>query len=391
MQTPGTQKKLKPPFLPSSALTQHDLSSTNANILSDSRCPPVPKHDALLPAIYYTEDRTALMPEDDVPAFLNHDLDVARLNHIHKKLWLAGRPMNYNSLCRQKMMKREIVITEQTDLHLTWSESTILVKPFPRYLGDYDFWIAHLCQFDELHGSACGFLFSYTSLIGRESDFNLGRELGLVPQMPWTQWRAYIQDVRRTIDAKPLDQINHRYLYGELRLPRLNWIYRLYGRRQDRSLIRGYVYNYRTYSSFFVRNFAWIFVVFIYATIVLTAMQVGLATERLQPSRRFQDASYGFVIFSIVVPLIIAGTAAAIFLFLFLHNLAAMVLSGRHSEKGWRAPKKGMNRTKVVNSIMVQLIILLNGAMILLAWIYYCQSKLIARIIINKLRRGSLI
>ncbi|MCJ1239065.1 hypothetical protein MMC14_007058, partial [Varicellaria rhodocarpa] len=62
-------------------------------------------------------------------------------------------------------------------------------------------------------------------LIGRESDFNVGREVGLVPQMPWTQWRAYIQDVQRAIDAEPLNQINHRYLYGELRLPRLNWIY----------------------------------------------------------------------------------------------------------------------------------------------------------------------
>ena len=340
MQTPGTQKAHKPPFLPSSAVTQHTLSSTNTNIPSDSQCLPAPKYDTLLPAIYYTEDRTALIPEDDVPAFLSHDLDVARLNHIHKKLWLAGRLMSYHSLCRQKMMKREIIIIEQADLHLTWSESTIFVKPFPRYLGDHDFWIVHLCQDDELYRSACGFLFSYTWLIGRESDFNFGRELGLVPQMPWTQWRAYIQDIRRTIDAEPLDQINHRYLYGELRLPRLNWIYRFYGRRQDRSLIRGYIYNDRTYSSFFIRNFAWIFVVFIYTTIVLTAMQVGLATERLQSSGRFQDASYGFAIFSIVVPLIITGTAGAIFLSLFFCNLAATVLSGRRGQKGRRAREK---------------------------------------------------
>ena len=136
---------------------------------------------------------------------------------------------------------------------------------------------------------------------------NLGRELGQVPQIPWTQWRAYIQDVRRTIDAKPLDQINRQYLYGELRLPRRNWIYCLYGRRQDRSLIRGYVYCYHTYNSFFVQNFAWIFIIFIYATIVLTVMQVGLATERLQPSQRFQDASYGFAIFSIFIPLFVTG------------------------------------------------------------------------------------
>lgn len=36
-----------------------------------------------------------------------------------------GRPINYNSVHRQKMMKREILIIEQTDLHLTGSGSTI--------------------------------------------------------------------------------------------------------------------------------------------------------------------------------------------------------------------------------------------------------------------------
>ena len=265
--------------------------------------------------------------------FLHHDLDVTRLNYIHGKLWLAGRRMHYESLYRQKMMKREIVVTEQTDLHLTWSASTIFVKPFPKYLGNHEFWIAHLCELEELHRSACGFLFSYTWLICHESDFSLARKLDLIPQMPWTQWRTYIQDVRRTIDARPLDQINHRYLYGELRLQRLNWIYRFYGRPQDRSLIRGYLYDYRTYSSFFVRQFGWIFVVFAYVTIVLSAMQVGLATKRLPPSQRFQDASHGFAVFSIVMPLIVVGIAAATFLFLFLYNLIATLLSRRRHER----------------------------------------------------------
>ena len=36
-------------------------------------------------------------------------------------------------------------------------------------------------------------------------------------------------------------------------------------------------------------------------------MQAGLAIERPQPSQRFQDALYRFAIFSIVVPLLVAG------------------------------------------------------------------------------------
>ena len=335
MRTQETQKTLKPPFSPSSAPAWlgYPIPANSSETPSHAPHRPFPpEYNTVLPATYYTEAEgyTALTPDDDIIAFLDHDLDVSRLNHIHEKLWLAGRPMNYRSLGRQKMMKREIVTTEQADLHLTWSESTIFVKPFPRYLINHDFWIAHLCQSEELHRTACGFLFSYTRLIGYESDFDHAQRLNLVPQMTWTEWRAYIQDVQKTIDAS---HINRRYQYGELRLGRLNWIYRFYGRPQDRSLIRGYLYNYRTYSSFFVRHFAWIFVVFVYVTTILTAMQVGLATQRLQSSQRFQYASYGFAVFSIAMPLIIVGTAATIFLFLFLYNLVATRLAQRHHTK----------------------------------------------------------
>ena len=327
---------LKPPFPSSSACVGRPIPTSDSETPSHTRQRLFPlEYDTVLPAPYYTETEgyIALMPEDDIINFLKHDLDVSRLNYIHEKLWLAGRQMNYRSLGQQKMMKREIIITEQTDLHLTWSESTIFVKPFPRYLGNHEFWITHLCQSEELHRIACGFLFSYTRLICRESDFNLARGLNLVPQISWTQWRVYIQDVQRTINAGPQSHVNHRYLYGELRLRRLNWIYSFYGRPQDRSLILGYFYDYHSYSSFFVQNFAWIFVVFTYMITILTAMQLGFTVERLQTTRRFQDASYGFAVFSIAVPLIIVGTAIATFLFLFLHHLIATLISRHHNER----------------------------------------------------------
>lgn len=327
---------LKPPFPSSTACVGRSIRTSSSKTPSHTPQRPFPlEYDTVLPATYYAEaeGHIALMPEDDIIRFLNHDLDVSRLNYIHEKLWLAGRSMNYHSLCQQKMMKREIIITEQTDLHLTWSESRIFVKPFPRYLGNYEFWITHLCQSEELHRTACGLLFSYTRLICYESDFNLAQGLNLVPPISWTQWRAYIQDVRKIIDARPRSLIDRRYSYGELRLRRLNWIYRIYGRPQDRSLILGYFFDYHSYSSFFVQNFAWIFVVFTYMITILTAMQLGLTTERLQTTRRFQDASYGFAVFSIAVPLIIVGTAITTFLLLFLYNLIATLISHRHHER----------------------------------------------------------
>ena len=150
------RKMLIPPFSESVALASSELpavkNAVNASSLST-------KYHALLPATYFAKPDTTLIPEDDISKFLSYDLNVEKLNYIHKQLWLAGRPMNYKPLHRQKVMNREIIITEQTDLHLTWANSTIFVKPFPRYLGNYNFWISHLCENKTLHEQACGFLF----------------------------------------------------------------------------------------------------------------------------------------------------------------------------------------------------------------------------------------
>lgn len=155
-ETEETEKTLEPSFSSSSASACGGcpIPTNSSETPSHTLQRPFPlEYNTVLLATYYTEVEgyAALMPEDDILTFLVHDLDVSRLNYIHEKLWLAGRQMNYSSLCRQKMMKREIVITEQTDLHLTWSELTIFVKPLLRYLGNHEFWITHLCQSEELH------------------------------------------------------------------------------------------------------------------------------------------------------------------------------------------------------------------------------------------------
>lgn len=327
---------LVPPFSKSVALANDELPSLKNALNASSST----RYSALLPAMSFAEADTTLIPEDDIPKFVSIDLDVERLNYIHERLWLAGRAMNYKPLHRQKMMNREIVITEQTDLHLTWANSTIFIKPFPRYLGSYDVWMAHLCGSKPLHEKACGFLFSYTWLITCESDFHLALQLNLLPPISWTQWRAFIQSARKSVDVELPNWINRRYHFGELRLQRLEWIHRFCGRPQHGSFVRGYYSNYHTYRSFFVQNVAWVFGAFVFVTIILTAMQVGLATEYLQSSEKFQAASYGFAIFAMVALVTVIGVVVAFFLGLFFYNLIITLIYRREREKKWAGREK---------------------------------------------------
>ncbi|TKA65595.1 hypothetical protein B0A49_12416 [Cryomyces minteri] len=179
-----------------------------------------------------------------------------------------------------------------------------------------------MCTQRKLYRGALGFLLTYVQLISYESDFNMAKGAWLLPkEVAWEHW---LELVKQLIALEEPKDINKHYIYGELRLNRLNFIYRwAWWNVKDISPIRGYNYNYNQYSVFFRRNFAWVAAVFFYVTIVLTAMQVGLGTDRLKNDTRFQAASYGFTVFSILGPILAGGVAMFTFFLLFLHNLAA--------------------------------------------------------------------
>src|SRR5271156_6172758 len=130
-------------------------------------------------------------------------------------------------------------------------------------------------------------------------------------------------DVGRLDDCD--DRVNKRYLYGELRLNRINWIYRLAPRFMFHQIIRGYHFNYQKYSGIFERNFAWLIVVFAYVTIVLMAMQLGLATSELKDDDRFNRASFGFTVLSILVPVTAVGIMLLMLIVFFIYNLVAQL------------------------------------------------------------------
>lgn len=165
-----------------------------------------------------------------------------------------------------------------------------------------------------LRKCALGFLFSYVALISHESDFLLAKEKRLIPEeVKWPDWRTFVGE----LDTEHIyPKIDLRFIYGELRLSRLNKIYIL----SQRPVLRGYLARWHQYGSFFGDSFAWLASAVVYVAIVLTAMQVGLATKSLANNDAFQSVSYGFTIFSILGPLVATGLIVLTFCYMFVNN-----------------------------------------------------------------------
>lgn len=251
---------------------------------------------------------TILIPTRYIEDFLDQELDVRRLNRLHWWLRIAGRPMQPRSLHRQLMMGRKIVPCEQLDLHLVWMKGRIFIKPIPAFLFNKDFWKHYLiceqkhecgnsCEKHRLHAVALGFLRSYTGLIGYESDLAIAKENNLLPAgLSWEGWINWSHSVHERSDER---FINKRFKYGELRALRLDmatWaVHRTY---------RGYYFQFNMYRIWMNENLPALFAIFAVLTTILNAMQVGYLDNRLLSNRSFQDATYGFVLTSLFLPLV---------------------------------------------------------------------------------------
>ncbi|KAJ5689819.1 hypothetical protein N7462_004211 [Penicillium macrosclerotiorum] len=298
----------------------------------------------LLPASIRSLQHGLVRPTDDTESFLQKDLCVDKLNKIDQYLWLAGRPMPPRPLNYQIATSREIVVDERIDMHLVWEYSRRLhLKPIPRYLLSPKFWESHLltCMKSccvpqrsqhypdvsvpisttkctkELYKCACGFLLSYLALIQFECDLAIAHTYHLLPkEITWEKWLTFAHELLEGEAPKP-NNINSRYLFGELRLSQLNKIYALrYG-----EILRGYQFTYQTYGELFRDYLTPITAATIYMALVLTAMQVGLATTYLEGNPSFQNASSGFTIFSILGPLVGIFLVGTIGVFQFFNNL----------------------------------------------------------------------
>jgi hypothetical protein len=305
--------------------TVHVLEGPNFEKLQDQDA----HFQSLLPATFRTKGDNIISPQLNIE-FLEQELLVERINRVQDWLWICGRPMPARSIHYQVLLGRNITITENMELHLVWSKDRIFLKPIPLYLLDPDFWSTHLIpsesstektdasRQEHLFGCALGFLFSYTSLIAYQSDFDLAKSYGLLPStVTWRSWKLLTSQF---LPNHSYSSLNPRYWYGELRLSRLNKIYYF-----KFSPLRGYskVASHAFYVEILRDNLATLTAALVYLALVLTAMQVGLATEKLGQNGAFQNASYGLTVASILIPLIaVVGVVAGV-LVLVVGNWAA--------------------------------------------------------------------
>ena len=190
----------------------------------------------------------------------------------------------------------------------------IFVKPIPAWLLDENFARSYVAGRSGLQDRANGFLRSYLFLIQYETDFNMAMDRGLIPStMTWKEWLVLVEK-KYNLVTTDRHCCSPRFMYGELRLSRINFLYRFLPRYKLRNLFRGYNYGNATYQGFIAKNFAWLIIAFIFVTLLLTAMQLGLETRELQNNATFHRASYGFSVFSIILPLatILYGIIASI-------------------------------------------------------------------------------
>lgn len=248
MSVAGNNAALKSPPFTISITISSDVSANTS------------EYTHTLPILYRDARSHLHKTGENLETFFREEFDVKRLNKVHQHLWLAGRSMPARSLHRQIMMDRKIVVTEQADLHLTWNESQMFLKPFPSFLLKHTAWKEYLCANQDLYENALGFLISYIWLVCSESDFSIAMTEGdrpaLLPRgLTWTDWKAFVEEVLENVEVTAPKGVNKRYEYGELLLGRLNLIYQLHPVFVFRYLIRGYYCGYHQYRVFFRRNF----------------------------------------------------------------------------------------------------------------------------------------
>lgn len=289
-------------------------------------------------------------PADDIPAFLRTELSLGGLADMLKHLWFAGTERPATPLHFHVAMSREIAIADRMDLHLLWSnKGRLFVKPVPRFLLDPAFCRSNLQCPD---GCACynppadtcrgiarkvalGFLYTYACLISSESDFHIANETRLLPRdeddspIKWADWKALVRELLKVHERNP-DVVHPRFLRAELRLSRINTIHRFTRLPPFYPYVRGW----HNYSSLFHDNLAWVATAAVFMALVLTAMQVGLATERLQNDTSFQQASYSFAVFAILGPICAFGLVALGALFNLVNDLPLLI--GRQRNRAVR-------------------------------------------------------
>lgn len=249
--------------------------------------------------------------------FLLADICPIKLNKLAPHLWLCSTPSHTNipPLHSHAVHGRTIVPSEDPALHLVWVPGHINIKPFPAYLLSYAFWSQYLTGGEQIKDkklvarSALGLLRSYFYSVRHESDFHITQDthLCLIPfEVSWKQWCNF----SASFDGIQNHEVAPRYIYGKIQLSRLHWLVRIY--RQELN----YYYIDGGYGESFARYYGPLLFVFGVFSVLLSAMQVGMAVEQLQP--RGWTAFWSVCRWSSVVSLVLLAAVSFFLLVLIV-------------------------------------------------------------------------
>ena len=267
--------------------------------------------------------------------FLTPDLDA-----LAPHLWLvATQSSSHISPLHEQIVKgREIVLTENPELHLVWVDGRVFIKPVPRYMLSHAFWVtyltpsisSHTASVQQGHPSraliraALGYMRTYHHLIQHESDFHIAIKSQL---LPFDKPDVTIESFHRLIagfgDFRD-DDVSPRYAYGTLRLPRLNLCAKIFLHRFQ------FYQIYPQYSQYFARFYAPILFLFGILSVALSAMQVGLQANTADGNGEdgwvaLQSASLWFAVANLLCICIIGLAIALLFVFMLLRELVFAV------------------------------------------------------------------
>ena len=246
----------------------------------------------------------------ELPAFLRKELSTPDLDKIAPHLWLVAKEdsSHISSLTHQLVRGRQVVITEDPQLHLVWIDDRIFLKPLPKYLLSHAFWRLFLeekfpqpnkeneYRRQTLERAARGFIRSYAHLIQHRSDFDIAIERRLVPRkMKFKDLVRFLQTCQNNIPDKA---VSPRYLFGELRLTRLNFWSKILLRRFYFHKVHG------QYGAYFARYYGPLFFVFAIFSLMLNSAQVVLSAGTALDPTSVQSFSTTFALASKVLSLL---------------------------------------------------------------------------------------
>ena len=289
--------------------------------------PPSDRKQSAIPLAVWQVPLSAQRPNGiGIPTghFMVSDLSMEVLNDIHSHLWIAGSHGNISTLHHQRVILRDIIPSEKPELHLVWFDRKIYIKPLPDCLIDDSRYSSQ--DFDHADEVA-GFLRSYCSLIQYPVDLVIAKKSNLIMKdITWKQWATFRDRVLFETEGLSL---NKRYEYGELRLNRLDIIYRFTGRGLT------YFTVHRTYKTYFVQYFSIFATVFAFVAIVLTAMQVLVTAPGIP--KMLATTSYRFSVGVLIGVCLCFGSVLFLFVSMVVYNYI-LTWRAHRKDKASRSP-----------------------------------------------------